>query len=89
MAKFKLGQIVMTRGALDFCAANNVNAFALFARHARGDWGELVDEDKEANELALQQGTRLLSCYREAGEKLYVITEWDRSVTTLLLADEY
>lgn len=87
--KFPLGMVVMTRGCLEFCAANDVNAFAFIARHARGDWGELGDEDKAANERALVEGTRLLSCYKEAGEKFYVITEWDRSVTTLLLADEY
>jgi hypothetical protein len=60
------------------------------ARHVTGDWGELEDEDRAANEAAVAEGTRLLSAYTVAsGEKLWVITEWDRSVTTFLLPEEY
>ena len=56
-------------------------------RHHCGDWGEeLCAEDQQANEDALHHGTRLLSCYRTpAGDRLYIITEWDRSMTTILL----
>ena len=60
------------------------------ARHVTGDWGELPVEDRAENHLSLQQGFRLLSSYRtSAGDKLWVITEADRSATTLLLPEEY
>jgi hypothetical protein len=56
----------------------------------RGDWGEVCEEDRQENELALRQGFRLLSVYTtQAGEKLWVISEADRSATTLLLPQEY
>jgi hypothetical protein len=59
-------------------------------RHARGDWGDLDDEDLQANERALKDGTRLLSAYHSsAGTKFWIITEWDRSATTVLLPEEY
>ena len=60
-------------------------------RHHCGDWGEeLCAEDKQANEDALKDGIRLLSCYRTAkGARLYIITEWNRSLTTTLLPEEY
>jgi hypothetical protein len=62
---------------------------SLLARHSAGDWGDLDASDKAANDKALVEGTRLLSCYHVGGVKLYVITEWDRSATTILPADEY
>ncbi len=59
-------------------------------RHQTGDWGDLDDEDKEANAYALREGERILSVYHtESGIKTYVITERDRSVTTLLLPEDY
>ncbi|MCX6867739.1 MAG: hypothetical protein NTV46_16285 [Verrucomicrobia bacterium] len=60
-------------------------------RHHCGDWGEeLCAEDKQANEDALVYGTRLLSCYRtRCGARLYIITEWNREMTTVLLPEEY
>ncbi len=59
-------------------------------RHAAGDWGDLSAPDIKANAEALKEGTRLLSAYHlKDGTKLYVITEWDRSVTTALLPEEY
>ena len=59
-------------------------------RHASGDWGELDDEDRKENELSLREGFRLVSAYRlKTGEELWIITEADRSVTTLLLPEEY
>ena len=59
-------------------------------RHATGDWGELNTEDRLANENALLRGHRLFSAYHSAaGVKFYVITEWDRSVTTVLLPEDY
>lgn len=59
-------------------------------RHLQCDWGEVCEEDSNANDRALTEGTRLLSAYRTSkNERIWVITEWDRSVTTLLLPDEY
>lgn len=59
-------------------------------RHARGDWGEVGAEDWRANDQALRNGSRLLSVYRlPTGVRVWIITEWDRSSTTLLLPDEY
>jgi len=85
--RFPLGKIYATPGAL----ALNVDLTRYLHRHHCGDWGEaLCSEDKEANEHSLKDGTRLLSCYRTPeGDRLYVITEWDRSMTTLLLPEEY
>lgn len=60
------------------------------ARHAIGDWGECCQEDSASNDEALKNGERLLSVYRmKEGEKFWVITEWDRSVTTILLPEDY
>ena len=69
----------------------DVDLSAYLRRHHCGDWGEeLCAEDKQANEDALVQGTRLLSCYRTAsGDRLYTITDASRDVTTLLLPEEY
>lgn len=86
---FPLGQVVATPGALEHCAKNNVSPLTLIERHHRGDWGDLCDDDRAANENALFAGGRLLSAYRVGVEKLYCITEWDRSATTLLVAREY
>ena len=86
---FPLGQLVGTPCALERCAKNNVSPLTLIGRHHRGDWGDLCEDDQSANENALFAGGRLFSSYRVGGEKLYCITEWDRSVTTLLLAQEY
>jgi hypothetical protein len=86
-ARFPLGKIYATPGALEL----NVDLSRYLRRHHCGDWGEeLCAEDKQANEDAFHDGTRLLSCYRTpAGDRLYIITEHDRSVTTLLLPEEY
>ena len=93
---FDLGQIVTTRGALAVCSPDYL--FLCLGRHVRGDWGSVCQEDKETNDLALIRGDRTLSAYpinpREPcqghGQNcLWIITEWDRSVTTFLLPDEY
>ncbi len=93
IATFKMGRLLMTRGVNDQVADNE--AFAKFvteslARHAKGDWGDLCDEDRKENELSLKAGYRLLSAY-ESGElpKIWIITERDRSATTILFPDEY
>ena len=71
--------------------ALDVDLSSYLRRHHCGDWGEeLCAEDKQANEDALIHGTRLLSCYRTpAGARLYIITEHDRSISTILLPEEY
>lgn len=62
----------------------------LLARHISGDWGDLGAEDKEENELSLKEGFRILSAYKlPTGQKLWVITEADRSATTILKPEEY
>ena len=86
--RFQLGRVVITRGAMESLEPELI-MFAL-ARHATGDWGELCDHDQLQNELALQHGNRILSKYKaHDGEMFYIITEWDRSYTTILLTHEY
>ena len=88
-----MGRLLMTRGVNDLVAEDE--AFAKFAmdsltRHRRGDWGNLTDEDKQENELSLKAGYRLLSAYEAKGlPKIWIITEADRSATTILFPDEY
>jgi hypothetical protein len=88
--KFDLGQMVMTPGA-DVAMRSALQVPPEFLlRHKHGDWGELPPEDARENEWSLEHGARLFSAYRTRNdEKLWVITEWDRSVTTLLLPEEY
>ena len=65
-------------------------AAELLARHFCGDWGDVCDEDRGVNESALANGQRLMSVYKSSDhETIWIITEWDRSVTTILLPDEY
>jgi len=87
---FDLGQLVATPGALAALEKTGQNAMEFLSRHVSGDWGELPQEDKDENQLSLTKGFCLLSSYRtSAGDKIWVITEADRSHTTLLLPDEY
>ena len=89
-AKFGFGRVLITPGAREalFCAEENVDKY--LQRHAVGDWGDLCPEDKEENDLSLAEGYRLLSAYHLSTlEKIWIITEADRSATTILLPDEY
>jgi hypothetical protein len=87
-AKFALGQVVATPGAL--AQLSPADRLTALARHARGDWGDVCEEDWQENEFALGQYLRLFSVYHTpAGQKFWLITEADRSVTTLLLPAEY
>lgn len=86
---FNLGKVYATPGALAFLHEQNLTPYEFLHRHHTGDWGELDDEDIEANRAALHYGSRLLSSYRIANQKLWIITEADRSVTTVLLPEEY
>ena len=91
--KFIPGQMVVTRAVNDLIAVNEEFAKHVqlsMRRHLSGDWGELCDEDRLANDQALQVGDRLFSAYeREGTLKIWIITEWDRSVTTVLFPEEY
>lgn len=86
---FVPGQIVATRGAVMALDEAGVNPATLIARHVAGDWGVLDAEDTRTNVHALEVGQRVLSKYVEGGSSFYVITEADRSITTLLLVEEY
>ena len=85
--RFPLGRTVATPGAL----ALGIDLAFYMRRHHCGDWGDgLCEEDKQANETSLTDGTRLLSCYHVGNaRRIYIITEADRSLTTTLLPEEY
>ena len=95
---FRTGQIVASRGVYDLACQNP--DFARFiqeslSRHVKGEWGDVDDEDKETNDQALKQDTRLLSAYNDdrfpkyGVAAIWIITEADRSATTILFPDEY
>ena len=87
---FPAGRIVATPGALALLEEAQKSPSEFLSRHLRGDWGDLCQEDKAENELSLKHGFRLLSSYPVTeSETLWIITEADRSVTTLLLPSEY
>ncbi len=87
---FTLGRLVATPGALEALEENRENGMEYLSRHLAGDWGDLCEADKEENELSVKEGFRILSAYTlPDGLKLWIITEADRSVTTLLLPCEY
>lgn len=84
------GQTVMTPGALDALMKAQQHPGDFLSRHLAGDWGELCEEDKAENQFSLENDLRLLSAYRtNNGQKLWIITEADRSATTILLPEEY
>ncbi len=88
--RFALGTLLTTPGASDALLASHQIPPEFLLPHKHGDWGELDPEDRRQNEQALLHGGRVLSAYRTRTEdKLWVITEWDRSATTLLLPEEY
>ena len=95
MSKFPMGQVVMTRGIADRC--DNDSLFSFFVTkalqmHSEGNWGDLDDSDWESNQEALTSGDRLFSSYyldEQHSEKIWIITEADRSYTTVLLPSEY
>jgi hypothetical protein len=87
---FEIGQIVATPGALAALKKAGQQPGEFLTRHVNRDWGDLDEEDRKENESSLEHGFRLLSAYKtNAGDRLWIITEADRSVTTLLLPEEY
>jgi hypothetical protein len=87
-AKFRLGKIVSTSNALEHLSQDDI--LLGIKRHQAGDWGDVPTGNGAANERALIEGTRLWSIYRAAnGTKFWLITEADRSATTVLLPEDY
>jgi hypothetical protein len=87
--RFPLGRTVATPGALEVLEAGGASPLALLARHQSGDWGDVPPEDATENEISIERGFRILSSYAVGHERLWVITEADRSVTTILKPAEY
>ncbi len=93
MNLFKMGTIYLTQSVN--CKISESERFEMFVirslkRHTAGDWGDLGQEDKKENELSLEKGFRLLSSYKyKDGTKIWIITEADRSATTILFPEEY
>jgi hypothetical protein len=86
--KFRLGTLVISANAS--CQLSPSDIASAVTRHARGEWGEVCDEDREENELSLRESFRLLSVYRSSGGlAFWIITEADRSTTTILMPDDY
>jgi hypothetical protein len=88
-APLPLGRVVATPGALKLLSEIGEDLFDYLARHATGDWGDLCFFNRRQNEIALRDGYRVLSSYPVGRECVWVITEADRSVTTILLPEEY
>ncbi|WP_435605810.1 hypothetical protein [Pseudomonas knackmussii] len=89
--RFSPGQVVVTAGIDELVRQGQLNPAPYLRRHLGGDWGDLSDNDRRLNDAALKSGEdRLFSSYQVTPDlKLWIITEWDRSVTTLLLPSEY
>ena len=90
IARFPLGRIVATPGALAALEEAGGSPGIFLKRHVTGDWGEVDEHDRQENEFSVAHGFRLLSAYTVTnGTKLWIITEADRSATTILLPSEY
>jgi hypothetical protein len=84
-----LGRVVATPGALKLLSEASEDLFGYLARHATGDWGELCAFDRRQNKIALREGYRVLSSYEVLEDRVWIITEADHSITTILLPEEY
>jgi hypothetical protein len=89
MGPLPLGKVVATPGALKLLIEAGEDPFDYLARHATGDWGDLCAFDRRQNEIALREEARVFSSYNTPAGKVWVITEADRSITTILLPEEY
>jgi hypothetical protein len=88
-APLSLGRVVATPRALNLLEKSGGRPFDLLARHATGDWGDLCAFDRRQNEIALSDGYRVFSSYDVPAGRVWIITEADRSITTILLPEEY
>lgn len=89
-ARLPLGRLLATPAAINALQTADVSIFALVNRHARGDWGDVSAEDRQHNDLAAIAGERVLSSYSlPNGQTVWLITECDRSITTILLPEDY
>jgi hypothetical protein len=88
-APLSLGKVLATPAALKLLSEAGEDVVGYLTRHATGDWGELCAFDRRQNELALRDGYRVFSSYDVSAERIWIITEADRSVTTILLPEEY
>jgi hypothetical protein len=87
---FPLGAVLVTPGVHDLMKELGLDPVHLLARHCTGDWGDLALEDKQANDAALQDGSRILSAYKLVDNyTVWIITEADRRSTTILLPEDY
>ena len=90
MIRFQLGRVGATPGALSALEKAEQLPAEFLDRHVNGDWGDVPEDDAQANEVAVDQGLRILSVYTtSAGDTIWIITEADRSFTTLVLPSEY
>lgn len=89
MALFAFGQVVATPAAIQLCEANSMHPLELVRKHVAGDWGQLSKEDVEANQNGIAFGGRIFSSYPVGDDKIWVITEADRSSTCVLLPSDY
>ena len=89
MGPLPLGRLVATPGALQLLTEAGEDPLSYLARHASGDWGDLDEDDRRANELSLRHGWRVISSYPVGGKTIWIITAADRSVTTILLPEDY
>jgi len=88
--RLQLGHVVATYSALRKMQVNSIDPHTLLTRHAAGDWSEMDAEDRKANIEAAASGLRVFSAYRiNEAERIWIVTEADRSVTTFLLPHEY
>lgn len=94
--RFKLGNVIATRGVMDALLSDGSSIDRVrgilteaVARHVQGDWGNICEYDKQVNDEALVYGDRILSAYEVEGLTIWIITEADRSATTILFPDEY
>ncbi len=87
---FPLGETVMTIGAKETLAESNQLPNEFLAKHQNGDWGDVCENDWRENDLSVKEGFGILSAYKTIkGDKIWIITEADRSSTTILLPNEY
>ena len=89
-SKFDFGRVVATTTLANYCEKKEFSMLPYLIRHANGDWGDVCKEDWKSNDEALKNGLRLLSEYKlPDGRRIWIITEWDRSATTLLFPEDY